>query len=617
MSIKRYVYAVQVGIRSPFLFQGQTAAALGLDASAIRDEYGRPIIPADHLRGLIRVALGEIHHASRGAVIDDRGVEALLGSESPEVNGPQQGEQNRPSPGRLIFSDLSAETMADPTAGEAGSEEQEVGLPSRRSLAHRVKIDNTTGAAEEGMLQTVELVAPPNAVVLFRGSLIVYRTDTEWPDLAELLKKAIRLIPAMGALKTAGFGETVADYCEVKEAASPAVAEAAASRSDLDDHLEIDVCFDRPIIVNAQRVADNVFIGSTVLPGSAIKGALARRLEYEGLSPEGPNSPVGQALSQIVISHAYPCDPSGKECDHPLPLSLISEMEVDPPGIRDALLDTVGAPLFGCAHAPAFSIDWKSAQTVLARSQLGRPESQLSALPRGHTAITEAGVADDARLFVTIARGARDRSGTRDCKWRFRVARNGASHAEYLTILNVLLNGLDGLGRTDATMTFSDPRPAKPPEIKPVTVNGQEAWLVLLETPAVLTDPDDDRPVADKYADYFTHVSGAPVQLLNHFARRTLAGGYLAVRRRGYGRDRYCPFELTCEGSVFLIAGSHLKAFLERVSMSGLPAVRRGNGTYEEMTWRECPFVPGNGFGAISVDGSRHQRAFSEGENVG
>jgi hypothetical protein len=111
-------------------------------------------------------------------------------------------------------------------------------------------------------------------------------------------------------------------------------------------------------------------------------------------------------------------------------------------------------------------------------------------------------------------------------------------------------------------MTFSEPRQSKQPEVKPVTFNGQEAWPVLLETPSVLTDPDDDRPVADKYADYFTYVSGASIQLLNYFARRTLAGGYLAVRRRRYGPGRYCPFELTSAGSVFLIAGSHLKSFL-------------------------------------------------------
>ena len=615
MSLKRSVYCVRVAIRSPFLFQGLTAAALGLDASAIRDEDGRPIIPADHLRGLIRAALKQIDQASDGAVIVSDEIETLLGAASPEVDDPAQGEQNRPVPGRLIFSDLSARETSPASAEFARAAEQadekESAVRAPRLLAHRVKIDELTGAAETGMLQTVELVAPPNAVVIFQGNIIAYQDESERFDLEDLLTKALRLIPAMGALKTAGFGETVSDHCSVKELSSSAASQASAAQTGLHDNLEVSVHFDRPILVNAQRVADNVFIGSAVVPGSAIKGALAQRLDYEGLAPDETNSDIGQALSQIVISHAYPCDEWGRDCGRPLPLSLISDMDAGHLNVQDALVQSANSPMFGCEHAPAFSIDWKARQIEYACSRLGRPQSSLAALPRGHTAITDAGVADDAKLFVTIGRE------TKGHVWRFRVARNGASHAEYLTILNVLLNGLDGLGRTDATMTFSEPRQSMLPEVHPATFNGQDAWPILLETPAVLTDPNDNRPVAERYEEYFTHVSGAPVQLLNFFARRTLAGGYLAIRRRGYGRDRYCPFELTSEGSVFLIAGEHLEAFLSQAVLSGLPAVRRVNGTYEEMNWRECPFVPGNGYGAISVDGDRHQLASMEISDVG
>ncbi|MFX9180974.1 RAMP superfamily CRISPR-associated protein, partial [Acinetobacter baumannii] len=71
----------------------------------------------------------------------------------------------------------------------------------------RVAINAETGAAKTGALQVVELVAPVGQDVEFTGKAIVRCADGQANRLVNALRRALALIPAIGGLKSAGFGE--------------------------------------------------------------------------------------------------------------------------------------------------------------------------------------------------------------------------------------------------------------------------------------------------------------------------------------------------------------------------------------------------------------------------
>jgi hypothetical protein len=75
-------------------------------------------------------------------------------------------------------------------------------------------------------------------------------------------------------------------------------------------------------------------------------------------------------------------------------------------------------------------------------------------------------------------------------------------------------------------------------------------------------------------------------------------GGYQATRFRPWN-PTYHPFVVTEPGSVFLLHGD-IEEDLEQLARGGLPLplFQKAN----PLDWRNCPFVPQNGFGAIRVD---------------
>ena len=149
---RRVEIDLSVRLRSPFLMQGLAAGRLGLDATALRDEEGRPLVPADQVKGLLRAACFTLSQATNGRLVDQDAIDALFGAESPKRGTTGSGEQDAPNRGALIVGDL---------AGPA-----KLGA----STATRVHIDPATGAARTGHLQIVELAAPLGTEVTFTPS---------------------------------------------------------------------------------------------------------------------------------------------------------------------------------------------------------------------------------------------------------------------------------------------------------------------------------------------------------------------------------------------------------------------------------------------------------------
>lgn len=561
---------VTVAVRSPFLFRGLAPATLGVDASALRvGDDGPAVIPGDHLRGHLRAAFCTLAREASGSGVDEDLIVRLLGRPSPD------GSDDAPERGCLLFGDLVAKETKP------------------ASFVTRVEIDDDTGSVKKGALQTVELVAPPGAVVPFQGRLVAFRDGGGGKDLAAILTKALALVPAMGGIKSAGFGEILHDECAIVVGEEKDLV-AAAPASSPGDRLAFDIEFDRPILVDADHVAHNILRGGDIVPGGAIKGALARSFAEAGEKPEGD-----VALTKVMIGHAFPLTDAGQVANRPLPLSLV----VAGGELRDAAGHWGKEAFLVGGKVPAFATDWKDEDRALARKAWEAERIDIPGLPRGRTAIDADGVAAEHALFVTVARATAGR------RWRFTVERNGIDERKFGRLVETLKLGLHGIGRTDAGFLAVKWEAAALPAIEPLP---DDIWPILLETPAVMTDPAQAGSLEDQYKSYFTAEAKAAVDVVAHFSARRIAGRYAAFRHRAYGTGVYRPFEVTEAGSLFLLKGV-AKETVETWCRSGLNARLAGG---KELDWKNCPFVAGNGYGAISVNSARHRDLAGEVEDV-
>lgn len=556
MSQIRFERRLRLRVESPFVSHGLTVAAWGIDIAQCRDAKDRVVLPAELIRGNLRHAFAEI----------GRDPVPLFG----------QKETDR---GGLILGDLVAQL-------DQGGKLQ---------FLTRVAIDDATGAAQGGALFSIELARPIGQVVTFEGPLVVFAADeTVFDDL----RAALERIVAVGAFKTVGFGVVVDWALDLvpDQVASRPLASRPAPRADLGDRVEVTLQFDRPLLVDARRVANNVFQGQAVIPGGVLKGALAARVRRGGWDG------LDQALSRMRIGHAFPVGEDGRLSHRPLPLSLVIGEQGG--AVRDLLLAPPDAPpplLNG--QAPRFALDWKPAEAGAVRKHLGWPaEVEFNFLTRTRTAIDrETGQSSESQLFSYSAL-----IPGKWC-WQAEIERNGADPAAFALLLAVLEEGLDGIGKTDARAAID----LAPADLPPESVRSGTSWAVTLRTPALLNgDPQRLYPNPDLMADYGAYwaraVPGA--RLVTFFATQRLAGGWQAKKAR---RTAYYPFLLTEPGAVFLLEGGD-PATYAALRRSGLPLP----DWLAEATWQTCPFVPENGFGAFDLGVVDHADLLPGGANA-
>lgn len=599
----RLELALSLTVASPFLFRGLAGRLLGLDAAALRNEEGRPIIPADQVRGCLRDAFEDL--AAAGTGITDRDILDLFGRQSP---GSERGAgaENKPFRGRLIVSDLTAK-----------------GLDAAPLETTRIEIDNDTGAVEEGKMQVIELAAKFGKEVVFAGTATLFVAVGAEELWERRLGQALALITAIGAVKTAGYGEVV-EGSVTRLAATRASVPAAPAAAVAPVRRRYRVTFDRPVLVDAEWIADNAMQGSAVVPGAVFKGALAQALVYAGEDPE--RGSYSGSLAALSIGHAFPEIGDTKEPGGlPLPLSLVTVAgkSLDGgqgDGFGDALFCPDGQGVLmlderGEKRPALFPGDWKDAWFGNAYAALGRAPVGVPLVPRTHTSINHAGVATDRALFTTLARSVRrcltgpdDKRTWVDRSWILDVASDGTALS--ISLLARLEQGLDGIGKTGAHARF-DNLGATPAEVLAEIAGHPGEYAVMLVTPAHILDAGnlvvetDSRPAwrmcaHDAYAAYWNkHLPGAKLE--SFFARQRYTGGYLARRRRAHGDKHYHPFLLTEAGSVFRLSqvtGSVLVT-LEELCRSGLPPADIGGAP---ATWKTCPYVRENGYGRITAN---------------
>lgn len=555
--MKRHQLDITVSLVSPFLFPILDAAPFGIDRAALRDRQKRPIIPADQVRGVLRHAAEQVNAEvklwSPDLVIrlfgkpDDEGKFALNRSQ-------------------IVFGDLVAERV-----------------PQASALAYRVKIDDETGAAEAGHLLAVELVAPHGQEVTFSGSATLFAPDHEKDKIVNLLDVAAGRVSAIGAMKSAGFGEVfekvegqeVTSSFRVRPQGQGTPLLSATPRNPIADRVHLVIGIDRPFLIDPEIPAPNVYLGATVIPGGAIKGALARKFELAGQA----RPDLQAALTALSISHASPvCWP-----DRTLPLSVVANDN----GVADAL----GHQAVLIGDQPAFfQNDMKPRHLTAARTAAG-----LSDLPsfaqadRGHARILPGrGTAAEGQLFFTRA------VDPGNCRWQCVVDYGNVGDAKRGELHSALMSGIDGLGATGARLTFADETISAPPEAQP---RPNQDVDITLETDAIMAIPEDGDDAHKAYEAYFRHWMGSSTILIDFFAQQGFARGYHGRRFRRED-ERYRPFVLTRAGSIFRLRGYDPGA-LDKALRYGLPAPFVGK---KQTTWQDCPFQPENGYGRIRAD---------------
>jgi hypothetical protein len=589
MSAVEFVYRLRLTLAGPLLTAGLEARALGVDVAQLRDYRGRIVLPGTLIRGTVRQVLNEITN-DPAAPLDSTAVERWFGSES--ANAQRQAFAAEPGPweplrGYLHFEDLVAE--------EGGSE----------SVTTRIAVSTETGSVKPGHLLVIETPYGYGQNVVFAGNLRIRSDCPDRADLVRLLSVALRLIPALGAFKTAGFGRLVEAQLEETPVPPGGPAEALVVELGPDiPHVDLVLNFDAPFVVFARGLGGNMFDGDDIIPGAVIKGAFAEKLRALGRYAEFAN-----ALAALHVGHAFPV----KIGDTPTrprtpPLSLYT---IKPDGPEELYDDLVApASSLGELGLVEFAPDWKD-RPALVEARYPKP-SRPERLRRTRTAVAASGTADTGRLF---SHGAVSPEGH---EWLSRLLRGPLEHETFAALLSLLRGRLPGIGKTKASAQARIELAPELPAARPIrTSNGVATWRLVVQTPALMFSPVPD-PRGDSRrnpeawldaayegywrgnADRFQPGLGPRLRLVGFRAQQFWVGGYLAARYRPVA-DRYYPYLLTAQGSVFhLEAPADAAPFFRKVVEEGLPLPL--NWPADRSDWRHCPFLPENGYGEVVAE---------------
>lgn len=522
----RIEFPVVLELCSPWSLPSSEAAAFGFDQRQAR-AGGKLCVPAAHFKGVVREAARQVLRACPepdGHSLPEAPLDRLFGA--PSKTG------REPAPGALLFSSLVTKAEGKP------------------GLCHRVEINEETGIAEAGHLLMIEMPFERGAIVPFEGKIIL--TDPNLQGVAEaVLDRAFACLHSIGGMKSVGFGRVKA--CALK----PARKIAAASVAPVSDRLRLCYQIDRPFLVNANRVDNNLSVGDETVPGAAIKACLARHL-----SPD-----EAEALSACHIGHAR------RKGAAVLPLSL---------GVRGSGEKRDIVDGFACIPAATrFASDFKDGDLDLLKARFGGPGAPLRPVSRTRVAIdAETYSAKEHELFSQIALDPGSET------WEGTVSSPDA--AFLAKIMGILSAGVAGLGKTNAVIKATEISKAAEPALPDGAVR------VVLQSEAVLLP--QDLASRDPYPAYEAYFERLGLSLGRFFASHALRGGYLGERYRAHPDHPYQPWLTTRAGSVFELTARAGGAALREALSQGLPPNHPNQND-----WRAFPFMRQNGFGEIAL----------------
>ncbi|MDD1762120.1 MAG: hypothetical protein LUQ59_07785 [Methanothrix sp.] len=200
------------------------------------------------------------------------------------------------------------------------------------------------------------------------------------------------------------------------------------------------------------------------------------------------------------------------------------------------------------------------------------------------------------------------------------ASEQNAARQQFATAVQQHLHQLGKLGRA-VTVAVRD-GPATPAVPNRALIEDGIA-LVTLQSDSIMLDPDIVRSLPlgqdlhEAYAAYWHDLSGGALTLDDFFAHQGFEGGYLYHRYLGAEErtnlpNRYRPYYLTLAGSLFkLRVVDEVKApvVLTQWLSGGLPLPKWAlaeYGRYNRTIWKNCPFIPENGYGEVTVNLAWH-----------
>lgn len=548
-------FLISLTLRAPFLLAGLEPQIYGVDTCQTRTRDGFAIIPGSHLKGVLRHSITLMFGQQRA--------EKLFGVSDDVLDGG----------GQITFLDL---------------------VSSARNFGKitRLEVDEETGAAREGHLVTVEAVAPAGAEIEFTGEgTILGISANEAKIMINDLQAAFDQVVSMGRYKSIGYGRLVS-----RQIGAPVPKVPKVGLWQIDDaEVEFSFSLDRPLMTDIQRPDNSTLHSSETITGAAIKATLARNLraKFNGSIPEE----IDAFVSRLVVGHASP-DIENKATN-------LSQVEVE----GQYALVSYGDVDLGIEQR--FKPDFKKPTNKTTLDRIVRTRSAIDA---------ERGASADGQLFTHSA--VSHEFNDRPLVFTSRILRptqdaaTSSSHDAWKVCLDALKEGLFGIGKTKAcTAEIS----LKSTAVTSDWASTNSVEISLQSSALMLRVRHLDTPMAYKnaFAAYWFAVSDGELNLaadpadpaeFDMFVSVSFRGDFASNKFGYFGREGREPWVLVDAGSVFRLEAKNCEAAaiqLKKFRDQGLPVAEwQDDGTlivHELADYRECPFLPQNGYGAIEL----------------
>ena len=619
-----YRYTLTLTLQAPVLTQSVGALSFGYDMAMLKDG-DTPVLPGSLIRGNLREALERFvtvlekhsHTTKSGDLnksITQGDINKWFGPQPPK---PEKDEETFPQT-RAAFN-FDYYWRCQPFAIPA--------IPR-----NRITLDPTTGTVKRRALIVIDAAGGPDRNLVFCGSIMARLADAQAAETARVwLEKAAQFLSALGSLKGVGYGKLLAVSLECESIPLPVPAPVAGNP----ERIGLRLTLDRPFCLAQPRAPEsNQFKGEESISGAALKGVLARWLDDA--------AKTALHFDELVFTHALPSRDDSLDRRRVLPLSLAWAGDDPKQGIPGkwadmALLSNDNADFvrISTGKAATFQIDWKGKEWKAAQ----KLSDSLPTCGRHlavHTAIErDTGQSKEKQLFSL------DCVEPKGMAWCADIDIGAVTAIDRPQVLDkllaVLAHPLVGLGKTKAVVNIAIQPRAFLPESALKPIEGENCFVVSLQTPAVLfydgqakTIPasgggyaeEMDKKTADKaigalhdcYHAFWDTVSGHSLRLKRFFAAQQREGGPFVwnhyLQHRQSPDTTYRPFWLTAAGSVFvleIVEGKLVEATkkLEIWRKLGLPSP---DNRPSHDQWPYNPYIRENGYGEIRVNDDIHLR---------
>jgi len=592
----KIVLNITLTLLGPILTQSSTPGDYGLDVAMARMADGKPYLPGTLIVGKLRQAWNELKEVTSSSFIKEKTIDKYLGKKS-------SGSGNLPNRKIIQISDFVANDS------------------NWKDSRYRIRIDAERGSVATGAYLVIDSLFAPGEQVKFSGTISYFVPDGTMATKnarkqKEQIERGLRWITSFGAQRTVGFGRLIDVEIQLDKTA---VGTASVVPSPSMAYFRLYIKPHGLFCIAKRRIDKNLFESEEIIPGGTIKGGLASTWGML-VSSQNPSAEINrsfdsaraelaESFDRIRISHAFPV---GKKGSRPVvaPLSLVKNRQgtqIDDAALWDAakLIDD---------EAPQFSVDWKDSSDVMQRFGWPQLEREL----RVRTAMDRTTrKSKDEKLFayeMIVPNGH-----TWEARLDFSRVDPTKRDKVIQQLLALLVHGLNSWSKTktaaDVWVTSSSTAPA----ISPRQHNGNDYYLITLQTPALLCDPQKlnessgREELLESYRAVWDQLSDSSLCLERYFAQQSLAGGEYLHNRFQTGKPYY-PWLLTDAGSIFVFSIRNSGKAAQKVKEwyeNGLPLPVWAETRYERKIdgknfpggyWKCCPYIPENGYGEIAVN---------------